>query len=172
MANMGKTKKTTGGEWNALRLKFVNGTMTLEELALENGIKPGTMRQYAARNGWREERDVLTKNVAEVVARDTTATRIKELSDFNDRDLQVARALRSQVAAHLTKAQQDKATISPNDLNRLAQAAERAQKMGRLALGVSTENTELSGNPAKPVAVTNVPIDAYLAARAAVLDDF
>ena len=55
----------------------------------------------------------------------------------------------------------------------LSSTLERLQKVGRLAMGASTENNAHSGiGGAPPIITAAVPLDAYLAAREQALKDF
>ncbi len=134
-------------DWKALRLEYVNGSMTYAELAAKHGIKEGTVRQRANRDvpTWAEARNALSRSVTETAQAQITEKVIDELTKFNEDDLKVAKALRSQVAQHVKQAQEAKKPIAVGELRSLASAMETAQRIGRLALGATTENTGISG---------------------------
>ncbi len=179
-------------DWEALRLEFIHGAMTAEELAERHGLKPDTVRTRARRGGWREQREELSRAVvsrAEAVAQaeesvaqhvDAVATAVAvevkatTLVEFNADDVKLAKALRAEVAKLITEARKaGGARLSPRDLNALAATAERAQRMGRLALGVSTENVGLGGeNGRGPVPVAAVTPAEYEAIARKLLEEF
>ncbi len=145
-------------DWNALELEFVNGSMTYEELAQKHNIKPGTVRQQGKRKGWTEKRTDLSQAVTKAAQANLIEVRTDELSKFNENDLKVAKAIRSQVARSIEKAQGANAPIDPLKLRALAGALESAQRVGRLALGATTNNTGVSAPGGGPVQITRIEI--------------
>jgi len=159
-----------GTDWEAVRLAYVNSSMSLTEVAEKMGASSAAVRKRAEREGWAEQRRELSQEVAEKAQAAITEKRAKELEEFNETDLRVARALRAQVARVIQASQRkgdgkkgedetDAAPIllSAQDLRALAGTAEVAQRMGRLALGANTDNHVHTGKdgetlPAQPVA--------------------
>lgn len=92
----------------------------------------------AAKEGWEAERKQKSAEVSRVAGDSLTVTRIDELAQFNAADLEMARAIRSKAQTMLDEA------ASPADLRALASAVDTAQKVGRLALGASTENSTVT----------------------------
>lgn len=153
-------------DWPALRREYVNGSLQLKELAEKHGLKPGTVRVRAHREDWESERNAVLRAVTQVAQARLTEDRVTALARFNDDDLKVARAIRAKAASMLATAK------SPADLRALASAMGEAQKIGRLALGATTDNTGLSDPNGGPIPLTNVPVGEYLKARAQVLQDY
>ncbi len=121
-------------DWAALRVEYVNGSMQYKELADKHGIKEGTVRQRANREGWADERNALSRDVTQKATALLTDSRTGQLARFNAEDLEMAQAIRGKAAAMLKKAK------TPHDVKALAGAIDTAQKVGRLALGAATEN--------------------------------
>lgn len=166
-------------DWPAIRLEYVNGSMTYAELAARHGLKDGTVRQRGNREKWDEQRNAVTRHVTQAAQGELTETRIDELREFNGADLKLARAIReaavTMLEAGVTRDESNGEPIplSPRDLNAIAKAAESAQKVGRLALGVSTDNLGHGGpNGLGPVPVTELPPGEYRDALAAALAAF
>lgn len=168
-------------DWESLRLEFIHGRMSAEELAAAHGLKGSTVRKYAQRHNWREQREELSRRVAETAERVAQRAedvaveqRATTLAEFNADDVRLAKALRAEVARILNKSREaGGARLSPRDLNALVGAHEKAQRIGRLALGVSTDNLGHGGeNGQGPVPVASVPVEVYLAAREQALKDF
>ena len=62
--------------------------------------------------------------------------------------------------------------IGSSELRMLASAAEAAQRMGRLALGASTDNIGHPVSPGSdPEEFRDIPVDEYLRARARAIED-
>lgn len=167
-------KLVTAPNWESIGLEFMHGTMSAAELAKRHGLPDATVQKRAVRGRWVDERRRLSYAVSEQAHAVQAETRVDDLAAFNAQDLQVAKALRSLVAKRIQRAQQPNAPLpTPAELNALASTADRAQKIGRLALGVATENTGVGGMVgAEPIKVVDVPMDAYLAARKKVMGDF
>lgn len=120
--------------WPALRVEYVNSALTFGELAKKHGLKEGTVRQRANREGWVVERNAASRAVTAKAEATLGLSRAEELAKFNADDLKMARAIRAKAAQMMAKAN------NPADLRALAGAVDTAQKVGRLALGATTEN--------------------------------
>ncbi|MDH4481749.1 MAG: hypothetical protein QE279_03485 [Rhodoferax sp.] len=128
-------------DWPALKSEYVNTAIQYKELAEKHGMKPGTVRQRAMREGWVKERTAAVKVIASVVNESVGLSRAQELIAFNSDDVKVAKAIRAKAAKMLQSAS------SPHELRALSGAFESAQKIGRLALGASTENSSVATAP-------------------------
>jgi hypothetical protein len=135
--------------WTKLRLDYIHGNMTLRELAEQNKIKSAGVMRRAANEGWDSDRKQESAKVSKVANEVLTDTRAAELSKFNDDDLKVARAIRAKAANMLS------AVNSAQDISALARAFDTAQKIGRLALGAATENTNVSTRTLEPLQDTD-----------------
>lgn len=128
--------KRIRADWGALRAEYINGTMSLRELAEANGIKAAGLMSRAAKEGWDAERKRFqaesSKRALELAADD----RADRLAKFNDQDLKIAEALKAKAVALLKEADDSR------ELASLSKVFESAQRIGRLALGATTENTE------------------------------
>ena len=160
--------------WPALKIEYVNGSMSLRELADKHGINSAGVLKRAHREGWDAERHRLSSAVSETAQAALNVTRPTELVEFNTNDIRLAKALKAMVAKALNEAQGDspRKRLTAAELSSLATVAERAQKMGRLALGASTESTEHTGAAGGPIGITPVPVEVYLEARKKALDDY
>ena len=162
-----------GVDWEMLKTEFVLGSDTYRQIAERHGIKATAVSKRAQREKWSEARQKKSREVAETAVAQVTERRTNELVEFNEADLKIAKALRGMVARRINEAQQGHGKLTAVELRSLASTAAEAQRMGRLALGVSTDNHGHGGpNGEGPVPVTNVPLDVYLAARQQVLAEF
>jgi len=138
-------------DWTKLQTEYVHGTMTMRELAEQHGIKSAGVMRRAANEKWEAQRKQQSAAVSKLVTANLTESRADDLSRFNADDLNVARALRSQVAAHIRHAQAGNGKIPPAELRALAASAEASQRIGRLALGVPTDNKSITGPGGGPI---------------------
>ena len=124
-------------DWTKLRLEYVHGTATMRELADKHGIKAAGLMRRAAKEGWDAQRKQESAKVSKAAWEALGDTRAEELAKFNADDLKMARAIRAKAAQMMASAN------TPSDLRALASAVDTAQKVGRLALGATTENTSV-----------------------------
>lgn len=168
-------KRRTGPDWDVLRLQFVYQNATLANLAKAHGLKVDTVNKRAQREGWHDERAQADQTAYADAAAKAAKDRVKELTAFNNADLNIARGLRSRVEKRLTEKDEggNPKVIQPAELRQLAMVAETAQRIGRLALGASTDNLGVGGAGGEgPVAVANVSREDYLEARKGILEEF
>jgi hypothetical protein len=125
-------------DWTTIRTEYVHGSLTMRELASKHGIKAAGLMRRAANEGWEAERKQESAKVSKAAGDVLAVTRVDELTKFNADDLRMARAIRAKAAQMLPGAG------SPADLAALARAVDTAQKVGRLALGASTENADVT----------------------------
>ena len=132
-------------DWTALRLEYVNSTVTLRALAEKHGIKAAGVMRRAAKEGWDDARKQESAEVSKASQAALTLNRAEELAKFNEDDLRVAKGIRAKAARMMGEA------ADPNSLRSLASAFEAAQRIGRLALGATTDNAGLSGPDGGPI---------------------
>lgn len=165
-------------KYDQLKVEFINGKMTLRELAEAHGVKYDALRQVAARGEWMDERHRASQIVTATAIDSQIKTRVSELSQFNKDDLQMAKAIRASAARILTDSTQPAPDGKPpkrltlGELGQLARVVSDAQKIGRLALGASTDNHELTGAAGGPVQLSDVPLAEYEAALKKALDQY
>lgn len=151
-------------DWSALEMEFVNGSMTYKELAEKHGLKEGTVRQRANRGKWIERRNALSHSVTQAAQARLSDTRTDELAKFNENDIRLAKAVQSMAEQALIAMRENQSPgFDPLDLMRVASSLASAQKVGRLALGATTENTGVSspkGGPVESVSMTPKEFEA------------
>jgi hypothetical protein len=137
---------------------------TLDECAERFGFASQSVRRKAARERWTDQRNLYSSKVAAQRAELRTAAMLREAAEFDSESLSQARALLREVnaaledAARLRKLRDQRlkrlvddpdetrkvlaaAPISAQALTGLAGTLAQAQKVGRLALGDPTDNT-------------------------------
>lgn len=168
-------RKNYGVSSNAViekvKAEFVNGTMTLRAVAEKHNVSYTAVRQWASRGNWSEERKTLSESVTKMAIASQVNTRMRELSKFNADDLKMAKALRA-TAANLMNKYTLEQKISLDDLTRIARVVSDAQKIGRLALGASTENAGIGDEEQGPILITDIPIKEYKEALDKALEEF
>ncbi len=140
-------------DWKALETEYVHGTMSMRELAESHGIKSAGLMRRAASEKWDEQRKQKSAAVSKVVSSVLTELRIDELTTFNLADLGYAKTLQEKAESMM------KSVDSPQALLAIAKTFDAAQKIGRLALGVSTASNELTGKDGKSLLPSSDPKD-------------
>lgn len=129
-------------DYEPLRIEYVNSEITIRELCEKHGVSESAVEAKCYRDDWSEQRRKLQADVLQRVNEKLTDKRVQELSEWNDNDLKVAKALRAKAVNYLTNPEHK---LSPMELRALATTLDSAQKIGRLALGVSTNSSEITG---------------------------
>lgn len=122
--------QTPSVDWIALETEFINSSVTLQDLAKAHGIKEATVRQRAKRHEWQQKRHALSREVTGKAQEVLTERRVGELAQLNFADVQLAGRIREKAAQLLDNSE------SAQELRAIASAAEIAQRIGRIALGV------------------------------------
>ena len=135
-------------DWQALRIEYSNGTMQYKELAEAYGLKEGTVRQRANREGWAQERNALSRAVTQAANATLGDERATRLAKFNEQDAKIAEALKAKAARMLNALGDDDKALA-----NLVRVFDGAQKIGLLALGAATANTELTGPGGVPLSI-------------------
>ncbi len=126
-------------DYAAMRVEYVHGTATTVEIATAHGISPAGLRKRATDEGWPAERRRISQKVAQIASDALLDSRSATLAKFNADDVRVAARVKARVSRML-----ERTTLTPQDLRALAGALDSAQKVGRLALGASTENAAMA----------------------------
>jgi predicted transcriptional regulator len=138
-------------DWLEIKAAYIaNGEVTVDQLAKRFEITASTVRKHAADEKWVEARQAVIAKADVLMQEKLVEQRIRNVDDFNLDDLKLSRALRSEIARELSRLKQ-KGTLDGKKINELAAAHEKAQKVGRLALGLNTNSNELSGKGGEPL---------------------
>ena len=125
-------------DWTAIQTEYVHGTDTMRDLADKHGINAAGLMKRAASEGWDAERKQKSAEVSKTASESILADRVAELAAFNAADLVMAKAIREKAETMMAQ------VSSAPELRALAAAVDTAQKVGRLALGASTENSTVT----------------------------
>ena len=142
-------------DWTAIKTEYINGA-EYPALAKRHNIKEATLRQRASRNKWSQERQKASQAVTTKATAVLVESRAEQLANFNADDVRVAKAIRAKAAKLL------QAATTPHELRSLAGAFDSAQKIGRLALGASTENSNVSTAAAPAPRLTALRDDDFI----------
>lgn len=146
--------------WLPIRQEYIESDVTMETLAEKYGVNGSALRRRASKEAWTTQREEFRRKVQVERERQRVEEMAKDLVDFDERALHIAKAGLAQVARNIASAGQT--AIPPGRLEALSNSARRFQEVGRLALGASTNRTdgksEVSGPNGGPVAVSWVDL--------------
>ena len=138
-------------DWDKLRAEYISTSISIRELAQKHRCSEDALEKRAGRDSWSEARRKMSAEVQAKADAELAEKRVKELAEFNEQDINIAKAIKTHIAKHLNKAKANNEPLSIRELKLLAGASESAQKIGRLALGVSTNNNEVTGKDGQPL---------------------
>ena len=123
---------------------------TLEELRIKYNVAKSTLYRVAKKENWIQEReDFQTKLRSETDVRRRTEL-VNESSQFDLNSLTLAKALMATVGQNIRKNTDNinngSRGLLPAQLNALANAALSAQRLGKLALGETTDNVNINAD--------------------------
>lgn len=135
-------------DWAALKLQYVHGAETLREIAEKHNIKAAGVMRRAAKEGWDAARKQASARVSTIAGTALGDERATRLAKFNEQDAKIAEALKAKAARMLNALGDDDKALA-----NLVRVFDGAQKIGLLALGAATANTELTGPGGVPLSI-------------------
>ncbi len=123
---------------------------TIDELSKKYNIPSVTLYRKSQSMGWKLQKETFKQNLQFETDYEKSKLMAKESQEFDSNSLKIAKALQNEIVTLLQKSNQqrtagvDKPYFSPSALNSLGMALQTCQKVGRLALGESTENTNVT----------------------------
>ena len=142
-----------------IRIDFVQGIQTdnerkyptIEELSKQYNIPAVTLYRKSQAEEWKTQRSDFKSNLQSEINKQKKDKLAKEAVAFDENNLRIAKALQNEIVAQITistKIRQDneRPFFTPQALNSLAQALSTCQRVGRLAVGESTENTNITND--------------------------
>jgi len=117
-----------------------NAAMTYSDIAAKYGATDEAVRQRSVRENWPDERSKRSHALSLAVTQKSILNSVDELAKYNEQDIVIAKNLRT-VAGRIIQSRHD--TLDPNELRSLSTAIVNAQRVARLALGASTENSNV-----------------------------
>lgn len=135
--------------WSAIEQHFVQGTPdatgrihypTINELALEFGASYNTIRKKMHKGKWIKKREEWQKQMQQRIWEDSLDNYVKTGQKFDASCISVAQRAMHDILKHFQECAANGVPMSIGDLDRLGRASLNWQKIGRLALGLSTEN--------------------------------
>lgn len=149
--------------WAELRFAFINGSLSVAKFRDKFGCPDTAIRERATKQKWVPLRDLNRRKVHEDAQRIIREKRAKDLVDFNEADVRMARSVRAMAGLRIQQLKdvydrKPEWEIPASELRNLAQTIETTQRIGRLALGASTSNSEVTGKDGAPLTAPTIII--------------
>lgn len=128
-------------DWDKLTLEFIASGLTIEDFAMVKKIPLGTVNKAASRYKWVEKRSETGKKTVEKSLEVVSDDRAAQLAEQNQKDLTAAALLRDKIMQMVQGGD-----LETKDVRALAGSLKDVQAVVRLALGASTENTDMNIN--------------------------
>lgn len=135
-------------DWDAVKYDYIFNSVTFVELAKKYGVSETAIRKQSSRNNWPVEKQQASDKVQKSAYDKMEENRATQLATWNDEDIRLARAMRGRAAQMMVES----ANLDANTLRAIASVADTAQKIARLAFGVSTENATIT-NKELPISI-------------------
>ena len=145
-----KVRKINKDIAEQIRNKYVQGTKnkegdrklyTIDALAREFNVATSSLYKWSQREGWKFQQEKYQKEYLEKLDAQRQEQLIQESKQFDNDALNIAKDLFQKVDTLLND---KKKKITPQFLSLLGNASLNAQKLGKLALGETTDNFKLN----------------------------
>jgi len=137
-------------DWKIVKAEYITTTLSVDAIAKKFGLSLSSVRTRATKEGWVEQRSLYSKKAEARYIEKASNTRADSIAKMNEAHTQVAKSLASTAALVLQKSvkrneagQVVGTDLEPRDINSLSAALVNAQKIERIAAGMSTENTSI-----------------------------
>ena len=118
---------------------------SLDELATQHKVAKSTLYRHAKNENWKMQQGQFQQEYLRELDDERKKNLVKESKNFDQRTLNISKALLGQVGTMIKKAQaEDKFT--PSMVNQLCEATYKIQRVAKLALGEATDNMNLNAN--------------------------
>lgn len=121
-------------DWVAIKVQFINSSLSTREFAEKYGIPFGTLTKQVAQGKWLDERITIGSDTEQKSLEFSVSNRAARLAKFDDDCVDLADDFRKKAKEFLHQID------SPLALKALTGAMKDTQAIARLALGASTEN--------------------------------
>lgn len=154
---MATTKKLTKELAEKIRTEFVQGIdlgsterkyQTIDALAIKHKIARSTLYKWSQKESWKSQQERFHDEFMQKLDAERQKEMVKESKNLDSNALTMAKIMFNEIGLlfqeNNTKRQQGSPTMTTQMLNQIATASLQAQKLGKLALGESTENMKLN----------------------------
>jgi hypothetical protein len=143
----------------SIRQEFVQGILddngmrsypTIDELSKKHSIPSITLYRKSQGESWKQQKIDFQETLRLEIDNQKRKKIAKDSIEFDENNLRLAKALQNEIVALISLSNKKRTEgdsrpfFSPSSLNSLGMALMTCQKVGRLALGESTDNTNIT----------------------------
>lgn len=154
-----------------IRDEFVHGYLddqsktvfpTVDNLARKYGIPVTTLYRYSQKENWQKEKNEVQTKIQLALDESRIEKMVKYGKRLDDSAIHIAQEMLNRIEMTLYKAQvqetenADEEFLTIQDLRDASNAAQNAQKLGKLALGQAQEISKVSADVSNPEAFSRV----------------
>lgn len=121
-------------DWVAIKVQFINSSLTVQEFADKFSIPYGTLKKQATKGKWLDERVAIGAETIRKSNEISTDIRAYQLTELDNETLKLINRAQKKLAVLIDVSEK------ANELKSISGAIIDLQKGYRLALGASTEN--------------------------------
>ncbi len=152
-------------DWPLIRSEYINDrSTTLAGLSKKYGCSEISMRIHSSKEKWAVDRNKIHQEFVRVATTENLKRQARAALNFNSASLDAASKIIGLVNRRIDEAEAAGTEIESKELRELASSAKTAQEAGRLALGLSTDNKEITAKAAGEDSRTMDDINAELIA--------
>ena len=132
----------TKHDWSKIKIEYVEGNITLEELSKIHGVSFSTLRKRSGREGWTSQKNIYRTKLEQKRQERKSTILASEAAGFDASCLRPAQSAVELIEKRLAEIKK-KGTLSYDDtkeLDRLSSALKAFQAVGKLALGEDPED--------------------------------
>lgn len=123
-------------DWVAIKVQFINSSLTIPEFSEKYDIPLGTLKKQVAQGSWMDERSRVGAETVRKSIEVSSDVRAYQLTELESKNIELAKKAQRKLDYMLDTAE------NANQVSTVANAMVNLQKVYRLALGGSTENQE------------------------------
>ncbi|MFZ7198495.1 hypothetical protein [Avibacterium avium] len=125
-------------DWVAIKVQFINSSLTISEFSEKYNIPLGTLKKQVAQGSWMDERSRIGTETVRKSVEVSTDIRAYQLTELDNETLHLISQAQKRLASLIEISEK------ANELKSISSAIVDLQKGYRLALGASTENQATS----------------------------
>jgi hypothetical protein len=143
-------KSRAGIDWVAAMLEYAASDASLRDIAAKLGCNRHAVERRSALDGWSAARDKFRTQVGHRAQALQSESRAQKLKDWNDADFKGAKAARGLLLKNLNRlieVSNEENIENAVEIRNVLAGLETVQRIGRLALGATTDNQGMIGDP-------------------------
>ena len=165
------TEKFTDSLKNKIKTDFIEGViiegervfLSIEALAERHSVSRATIYRHSnpSKEDWQKQKNRFQTKLNEEIEENRLKNLAKDAIILDKNSLNIAQAMLQRVARRIARANEEEReqgieALNASELRELSNVAEKAQKIGKLALGEASQITKVSADVSAPESYTSL----------------